>query len=95
MSQFCAAAAGNDLIVNCGVFATGLTCSHEQRLMDEEISAMCRRIAAGISVQRDTIAADLVQRVGPRGEGYLTSPHKFEWLRSKEYAAFARSRGRC
>ena len=46
-SQFCSVAAGNDLIVNCGMFATGLTCSHEQLLMDEEISAMCRRIAAG------------------------------------------------
>ena len=47
LSQFCAVAAGNDLIVNCGMFATGMTCSHEQLLMDEEISAMSRRIARG------------------------------------------------
>jgi trimethylamine---corrinoid protein Co-methyltransferase len=84
-SQFCAVAAGNDLIVNCGMFATGMTCSHEQLLMDEEISAMCRRIAAGILVNRDTIAADLIQKIGPRGEGYLTAEHTLHWLRSAEY----------
>jgi trimethylamine--corrinoid protein Co-methyltransferase len=84
-SQFCAIAAGNDLIVNCGMFATGMTCSHEQLLMDEEISAMSRRIAAGIAVNSETIAADLIKQIGPRGEGYLTSEHTLHWLRSAEY----------
>ena len=68
-------AAGNDLIVNCGMFATGMTCSHEQLLMDEEISAMSRRIAAGMTVNSETIAADLIKQIGPRGEGYLTTDH--------------------
>jgi trimethylamine---corrinoid protein Co-methyltransferase len=85
LSQFCAIAAGNDLVVNCGMFATGMTCSHEQLLMDEEISAMSRRIAEGMLVNRETIAADLIQQIGPRGEGYLTAEHTLKWLRSKEY----------
>jgi trimethylamine--corrinoid protein Co-methyltransferase len=85
LSQFCAVAAGNDLIVNCGMFATGMTCSHEQLLMDEEISAMARRIAAGINIQKDTIAADVIKAVGPRGESYLTNEHTLKWLRSDEY----------
>ncbi|MCS7305649.1 MAG: trimethylamine methyltransferase family protein [Thermoguttaceae bacterium] len=84
-SQFCAVAAGNDLIVNCGMFATGLTCSHEQLLMDEEISAMARRIAEGLLVTPETIAVDLIRQIGPRGEGYLTCEHTLRWLRSKEY----------
>ena len=84
-SQFCAVAAGNDLIVNCGMFATGMTCSHEQLLMDEEISAMSRRIAAGMPVNAETIAADLIKQIGPRGEGYLTAEHTLRWLRSGEY----------
>jgi trimethylamine--corrinoid protein Co-methyltransferase len=46
-SMFCSVGAGNDLIVNCGMFATGMTCSHEQLIMDEGISAIPRRIAAG------------------------------------------------
>jgi trimethylamine--corrinoid protein Co-methyltransferase len=85
LSQFCAVAAGNDLIVNCGMFATGMTCSHEQLLIDEEISAISRRIAAGIEVTKDTIAADLIRKIGPRGETYLTVEHTLSRLRSGEY----------
>jgi trimethylamine--corrinoid protein Co-methyltransferase len=85
LSQFCAVAAGNDLVVNCGMFATGMTCSHEQLLMDEEISAMSRRIAEGMLVNAETIAADLIEQIGPRGEGYLTAEHTLRWLRSGEY----------
>jgi trimethylamine--corrinoid protein Co-methyltransferase len=84
-STFCAVGAGNDLIVNCGMFATGMTCSHEQLIMDEEISAMSRRIAEGIDVNDETIAKDLMIQVGPRGTGYLTADHTLNWLRSKEY----------
>jgi trimethylamine:corrinoid methyltransferase-like protein len=75
-SQFCAVAAGNDLIVNCGMFATGMTCSHEQLLIDEEISAISRRIAAGIEVSADTIAADLIRQIGPRGDTYQLARDK-------------------
>lgn len=85
LSTLCAVVAGNDLIVNCGMFATGMTYSHEQLLMDEEISAMARRMAQGIEVNDSTIAADLVKEVGPRGSGYMESMHTMEWLRSQEH----------
>ena len=83
-STFVSVAAGNDLVVNCGMFATGLTCSNEQLIMDEEISAMSKRITRGIQVAGDTIAVDLIKSIGPRGE-YLTSEHTLKWLRSDEY----------
>jgi trimethylamine:corrinoid methyltransferase-like protein len=85
LSTFCSVAAGNDLIVNCGMFATGMTCSHEQLFMDEAISAFSRRIAAGLRVDRKTIAAELIKERGPRGETYLTADHTLQWLRSEEY----------
>jgi trimethylamine--corrinoid protein Co-methyltransferase len=84
-SMFSAVGAGHDLIVNCGMFATGMTCSNEQLLMDEEISAMCRRIAAGVSVNKDTIAADLIKQIGPQGGTYLITEHTMKWLYSDEY----------
>lgn len=84
-SQFASVAAGTDLIVNCGMFATGMTCSNEQLVMDEEISAMCLRIAEGVKVTPETIAADLIKEVGPQGDGYLTADHTLAWLRSGEY----------
>jgi trimethylamine--corrinoid protein Co-methyltransferase len=84
-SMFAAVAAGNDLIVNCGMFATGMTCSHEQLLMDEEISAMSLRIARGLTVNEDTIARDLIESIGPQGEMYLATDHTLRWLRSDEH----------
>jgi len=84
-SQFCSIAAGNDLIVNCGMFATGMTCSNEQLIMDDEITAMSRRLVRGIDVNADTIAADLIKQIGPQGEGYLTADHTFRYLRSAEH----------
>ncbi|OHB75038.1 MAG: hypothetical protein A2W31_03965 [Planctomycetes bacterium RBG_16_64_10] len=87
LSLLCAIGAGNDLIVNCGMFATGMTFSHEQLLMDEAIAALARRIAAGLTVNQDTIAADVIRQVGPHGEQYLTHEHTLRWLRSGEYVA--------
>jgi trimethylamine---corrinoid protein Co-methyltransferase len=85
LSTLCAVGGGSDLVVNCGMFATGLTCSNEQLLIDEEISAYSRRIADGIEVTPDTIAADLIRERGPQGETYLTADHTLERLRSPEY----------
>jgi trimethylamine--corrinoid protein Co-methyltransferase len=87
LSQFCSVAAGHDLIVNCGMFATGLTCSNEQLLLDEEMSAICRRIAAGIRVDEETIAKDLILQTGPQNPSYLTADHTLKWLYSDEYVA--------
>jgi len=84
-SLMAAVGAGNDLIVNCGMFATGMTYSDEQLLMDAEIASMCRRLAAGVEVTPDTIAANLIKQIGPQGDSYLTQEHTLERLRSKEY----------
>lgn len=84
-SLFCALAAGNDLIVNCGMFATGMTCSHEQLLMDAELAALSRRLARGVSVNADTIARDVMETIGPHGETYLTTDHTVNHLHSDEY----------
>jgi trimethylamine--corrinoid protein Co-methyltransferase len=83
-SMFCAVGAGNDLIVNCGMFATGMTCSHEQLIMDEEISAMSKRIAAGVLVNPETLATELIKQIGPRGD-YLLLEHTLRRLRSGEF----------
>jgi trimethylamine--corrinoid protein Co-methyltransferase len=85
LGQFCGVAAGNDLLVNCGMFATGMTCSHEQLLMDDEMSAMARRMAAGIQVDDETIAKDLICELGPANPSYLTAAHTLDWLHRDEY----------
>ncbi len=84
-SIFAAVGAGNDLIVNCGMFASGLTYSNEQLLMDEEMAAMALRMARGIEVSDQTIAKDLIQEIGPQGETYLCAEHTLSWLRKGEH----------
>jgi trimethylamine--corrinoid protein Co-methyltransferase len=83
-SMFCSVGAGNDLIVNCGMFATGMTCSHEQLIMDEEISAISKRIAAGVNVTPETLATDLIRQIGPRGD-YMLVEHTINRLRGDEF----------
>lgn len=85
LSTFVSVGAGNDLIVNCGMFATGMTCSHEQLVMDEEISGLSRRLARGVAVSEETIARDLIEQIGPQGPTYLTTEHTMNHLRSDEY----------
>jgi trimethylamine--corrinoid protein Co-methyltransferase len=87
LSQFCSVAAGHDLVVNCGMFATGMTCSHEQLLMDEEISAISLRVAAGLRVDDETLARDLIIKTGPQNPSYLTTDHTLKWLHGDEYVA--------
>jgi len=85
LSQFCSIASGNDLVVNCGMFATGMTFSNEQLIMDEEMTAISNRIRDGIRVDDATIAKETIVDVGPQGESYLTALHTLEWLHSDEY----------
>ena len=74
-SMFCSVGAGNDLIVNCGMFATGMTCSNEQLIMDEEISAMSKRIADGVLVTPETLATDSHQASRASRRLYAAGPH--------------------
>jgi trimethylamine--corrinoid protein Co-methyltransferase len=55
--------------------------------MDEEISAMSKRIVRGIRVEDETVAAALIKEIGPgpAGDRYLCADHTLRWLRSDEY----------
>lgn len=84
LSAFVAAQAGNHLIVNAGMFATGLTVSLEQLVMDAEIIGITRRMLKGMEVSREKIFLDEIQRVGQRGN-YLTEESTLRNLRSGEF----------
>jgi trimethylamine--corrinoid protein Co-methyltransferase len=84
ISNMCAICGGNDLIMNSGMFATGLTISLEQLVLDDEINGIIRRLHRGIEVNTSTIAADVIDKVGPKGS-YLTEDHTLEYLLSGEF----------
>ena len=73
--------AGVDLMVNAGMFGTGMTASYEQLILDHEILGIAYRFAAGFEVDEDRIALEVIQRVGPRGY-FITEDHTLKHLRS-------------
>lgn len=76
--------AGVDLIVNAGMFETGLTVSYEQLVLDNEMLGWLFRFIDGIKVSSDTVAIDLINKVGPKGN-FLTEEHTLKYLRSGEH----------
>ncbi len=81
LSTLSALAAGVDLLVNAGMFETGLTVSLEQLVMDAEMVEISRRLLAGVEVSDETLALDVIAAVGPRGD-FLTQPHTLNHLRA-------------
>jgi trimethylamine--corrinoid protein Co-methyltransferase len=84
MSLLAAVSGGNDLIVNSGMFGTGMTVTNEQLLLDNEMNRFARRMAAGINVDAESVAADLIMETGPRGT-FLASENTIMNLRSGEH----------
>ena len=84
ISNMCAICAGNDVIMNSGMFATGLTISLEQLVLDDEINGIIRRLYRGIDVNTNTIAAEVIKSVGPGGSFFMED-HTFEFLKSGEF----------
>lgn len=74
----------NDMIVNLGMFGTGMSISMEQLVMDNEICRIIRKFSKGFEVNEDTIAFDTIASVGPRGT-YIMEDHTIENLRSGEH----------
>ena len=66
------------------MFATGLTISLEQLILDAEIIGQIKRILRGMEVNREMIFLDEIRRVGQRGN-YLTEDSTLTHLRSSQF----------
>jgi trimethylamine--corrinoid protein Co-methyltransferase len=72
--------AGSNMIHDIGIIDTGMTVSLEALVMCDEIIAMARRIAGGILVDEETLAFDLMKKVGPGGH-FLEAEHTLRHFR--------------
>jgi trimethylamine--corrinoid protein Co-methyltransferase len=72
---------GGNLVHDCGFIESGMTGSLFQLVMDDEIIGMARAIQRGIEVTEETLALDVIDRVGPGGH-YLYEDNTLEWFRS-------------
>ncbi len=76
--------AGNDIVMNSGMFACGLTTSLEQLVMDNEINLINKRLMAGIDASDEMVAKDVIEEVGPCGS-FLMEDHTLDNLYSGEF----------
>jgi trimethylamine--corrinoid protein Co-methyltransferase len=74
LSIVIAALSGANLIHDVGYLESGLLGSFDMLVMSNEIIGMAKRILGGIRVSQETLAVDVIERVGPGGH-YLTQEH--------------------
>ncbi len=77
MSILMAALSGANLVHDLGYTGSGSTGSLEQLVMDDEIVGMVKRFMQGIKVEDETLALDVVDKVGPGGH-FLGEKHTLD-----------------
>ena len=77
---FAQALAGVNLIHDVGYVDSAMSCSPLQLMMGNEIIGMVRHYLNDIEINKDTLATDVINTVGPGGQ-FLTQQHTFQQLR--------------
>jgi trimethylamine--corrinoid protein Co-methyltransferase len=83
-SIFAALLSGANLVHDVGYIENGLTSSMEMVLFSDEAVAMCRRFLAGVTLDDNSLAADLIDSVGHGGQ-FLDSVHTAENFRAQHW----------
>jgi trimethylamine--corrinoid protein Co-methyltransferase len=65
---------GTNLIHDCGYLESGMTASIEMLVACDEVADMCFRLARGMEVSDETLATDVIHKVGPGGH-FLAEKH--------------------
>lgn len=79
-SNLTVAMTGADCIhLTAGLMDSGNSISYEQFVIDNEIIGMIHRILAGIQVNEDTMAFDVIEQVGPGGN-YVAEDHTIDHM---------------
>jgi trimethylamine--corrinoid protein Co-methyltransferase len=85
MSLWATYLAGCDLVVHAaGWIEGGLTASYEKLAFDVEVLKMFERVRAGIVVDTDQLAYDVIERQGPGGL-YLADEHTLQNFRTESF----------
>jgi len=59
--------AGLNLIHDVGYMDSGMTCSAEMLVLGDEVIGMTKRFMQGVEVTTETLAREIIQKVGPAG----------------------------
>ena len=77
-----AALAGANLIYGPGMLESGITFDFAQLVLDSEFARMIKHTVQGFEVNAETLAAEVIQAVGPAGH-FLSHMHTFEHMRTQ------------
>jgi len=76
------ALAGLNLICGMGLIASENTMSLEGLVIDNEIIGIVKKIISGIEITDETVALDLIKKVGPKGS-FITERHTLEHFKKE------------
>ena len=76
--------AGADLMCGVGLLEDSATLYHEQIVVDDEIVAAIARLVRGEWADDDTLALDVIAKVGP-GKNFLAQRHTMAHLRTEHF----------
>jgi trimethylamine---corrinoid protein Co-methyltransferase len=76
------ALSGANLIHDVGYLEAGMTGSLDQLVMSDEVISMVKRIMRGIVVDKEMLAVEVIERVGPGGN-YLADSHTVAHFRNE------------
>jgi len=83
-SLLCALAGANFIHDAAGLMEFALTVCYEKFVIDNEILGMVMRAVEGIAVNDDTLAFNLIKKVGPGGN-FITAKHTRRFMRREHY----------
>jgi len=78
------ALSGANLVHDVGYIESGLTCSCEMMVINDEVIGFVRRLLGGISITPETLALDVIHEAGPGGD-FLGTRHTGEHFREVWY----------
>jgi len=83
MGLLTTANSGVDFVLHAaGILSSYLAFSYEKFVLDDEMCGMVRRLRRGFTVDADTLAYDVIAKVGPGGN-YLMEDHTVERCRTE------------
>ena len=84
MSIFSAALSGANLVHDVGYLENGLIGSYEMLVASDEFIAMAKHYVKGVEVNPDTLAVDVIEKVGPGGN-FVAEKHTKKHFREVEW----------
>lgn len=83
--------AGLNLIHDVGYMSNGMVCSTAQLILGDENIGMARHFMRGIQVNRETLAREVIEKVGPGGH-FLDQDHTYNHFKNELWTPSLMSR---